>query len=608
MSHPPKDGAEGDTTPATFEQIYRDHLWGGDDHAFFSGSGSHSPTIVAPYVEAVRAFLRRFDHPPSVVDLGCGDFNVGSQIRDLCGHYTACDVVPDLIEYNRRRFAALDVDFRLHDLRSDTVPVCDVLFIRQVLQHLSNADIAQGLERLQGRCRFLVVTEHVPARVDFPPNQDKPSGASIRVDFGSGVVLTESPFDLARESEEVLCEVPEYDGIVRTIAYGLDRDAVARLHLAPARSTSSDEVFVLVSHHGSLVTLTPEGLALSHSMPDRDYGEPIVFRKSGNRIHPEVTFSCLHPAQAASLARIEIVEGVPGTPHGTVVLRQGDGVLSAEPATRELVPRAAISDWEIFRKRHLKRADLASLSGLRAPSWRRGQAIPRLLHQTYPTATVPDIIAPSIAALRARHPDFSYRLWTDAEIPDFIHDHYGRAIRDAYLRINPVYGAARADLFRYLMVYRLGGVYLDIKSSTAKPLADVLRPDDQYLLSQWGDSGVGGARWWGEHPELYNVPGGEFQQWFVISTPGHVLLERVINRVLANIETYDPRYSGVGKMAVVRLTGPIAYTLAILPELSQAPHRWFDANHELIYSSIERHGVLFPSHYSVQDQPVILAK
>ena len=175
------------------------------------------------------------------------------------------------------------------------------------------------------------------------------------------------------------------------------------------------------------------------------------------------------------------VEGIPGTPHGTVALRHGEGVLSAEPATRDLVPRTAISDWEIFRKRHLKRADLASLSGLRAPSWRRGQAITRLLHQTYPTATVPDIIAPSIAALRARHPDYSYRLWTDDEIPDFIHDHYGRAIRDAYLRINPVYGAARADLFRYLMVYRLGGVYLDIKSSTAKPLTDVVRPDDQYL-------------------------------------------------------------------------------------------------------------------------------
>jgi inositol phosphorylceramide mannosyltransferase catalytic subunit len=608
MSQSPTDQSEDETSPTPFEQVYRDHLWGGDEHAFFSGTGSHSPTIVAPYVEAIRAFLRRFPAPPNVVDLGCGDFNVGSQLRDLCGQYTACDVVPDLIGYNRTRYADLNVDFRVHDLRTDTLPTCDVLFIRQVLQHLSNADIARGLERIRGRCRFLVVTEHVPSAAYFPPNQDKPSGASIRVDFGSGVVLTEAPFDLARESEELLCEVPEYDGWVRTIAYGLDREAVAQLQLAPAVSTSSDEIFVLMTHHGSWVTLTPEGTALSHSMPDRDYGEPIVFRKSDGRVQPEATFSCLHPAQAAALSRLEIAENVPGTPYGSVVLRDGTHVLSAEPATRDLVPRAGIAEWEIYRKRHLKRSDLASLSGLRAPIWRRGTQIPKLLHQTYPTAEVPEAIAPSVAALRARHPDYTYRLWTDAEIPDFIHDHYGRAIRDAYLRINPVYGAARADVFRYLMVYRLGGVYLDIKSSTAKPLGEVLQPTDQFLLSQWGDNGQGAARWWGEHPELYNVPGGEFQQWFVIASPGHVLLERVINRVLANIETYDPRYSGVGKMAVVRLTGPIAYTLAILPELGHGTHRWFDANRDLVYSSIERHGVLFPTHYSVQDQPVILAR
>ena len=44
---------------------------------------------------------------------------------------------------------------------------------------------------------------------------------------------------------------------------------------------------------------------------------------------------------------------------------------------------------------------------------------------------------------------------------------------------------ARADFFRYLLVYQLGGVYLDIKSSLDKPLKDVLRAEDQFILTHW---------------------------------------------------------------------------------------------------------------------------
>ena len=35
-----------------------------------------------------------------------------------------------------------------------------------------------------------------------------------------------------------------------------------------------------------------------------------------------------------------------------------------------------------------------------------------------------------------------------------------------------------ADVFRYLAVYREGGVYLDVKSTVTCPLDEVLSPDD----------------------------------------------------------------------------------------------------------------------------------
>lgn len=85
---------------------------------------------------------------PDVVDLGCGDFKVGSQLRPWCGRYTACDVVPDLIAFNRTAFTQLDVDFRVLDMVEDPLPAGDVVFVRQVLQHLSNAAISKAIAKI----------------------------------------------------------------------------------------------------------------------------------------------------------------------------------------------------------------------------------------------------------------------------------------------------------------------------------------------------------------------------------------------------------------------------------------------------------------------------
>jgi hypothetical protein len=39
------------------------------------------------------------------------------------------------------------------------------------------------------------------------------------VSFGSGLVLTEPPFSLKSKSDDILCEVREFSGIIRTIVF-----------------------------------------------------------------------------------------------------------------------------------------------------------------------------------------------------------------------------------------------------------------------------------------------------------------------------------------------------------------------------------------------------
>lgn len=206
-----------------FSDVYHSSLWGeADEPGFFSGTGSHDPRIVEPYAEAVTALLRELPRKPDVVDLGCGDFHIGSRIRPACGRYVACDVVAPLIAANRARYAHLDVDFRCLDIAGDELPAGDVVFLRQVLQHLDNDRIARVLAKLH-RYQVLVLTEHLPLAPDFPPNAKKRLGASTRLArmVPSGVVLTAPPFNLKPVHSRVLCEVREGAGVIQTVAYTL---------------------------------------------------------------------------------------------------------------------------------------------------------------------------------------------------------------------------------------------------------------------------------------------------------------------------------------------------------------------------------------------------
>jgi hypothetical protein len=200
-----------------FGAIYRQKHWGGEDRDFYSGSGSYAPDVIEPFVAAVRSYLGAFPNPPIVVDLGCGDFAAASRLVDLAQHYCACDVVPELIARNRRMFALPNLSFHLVDGVTDPLPSGDVVIVKQVLQHLRNDQISAIVRRL-AQFPVWIICEHLPSG-EFVPNRDKLASGYTRLELNSGIVLTETPFRVAPKTTDVLCEVFEGGGIVRTTAY-----------------------------------------------------------------------------------------------------------------------------------------------------------------------------------------------------------------------------------------------------------------------------------------------------------------------------------------------------------------------------------------------------
>lgn len=247
------------------------------------------------------------------------------------------------------------------------------------------------------------------------------------------------------------------------------------------------------------------------------------------------------------------------------------------------------------------------------PLFAQGERIPLVLHQTYRTSSLPEELLQNVEYLKKLNPGWQYKFYDDAAVASYILTNYGEKIYNYYLRINPNYGAARADLFRYLLMYKEGGVYLDIKSTLSKPLDEIIRPDDRYLLCGWCNMKGQKYETAGMYKELEDIEGGEYQQWHIIAAPGAPFLREVILKVLKNIDNYNPWSCKVGKDAVLRLTGPIAYTLAISPLRGKYPHRYerFDEDCGLIYTSLKdvnHHTVVLENHYANQVESIIKLK
>jgi len=132
-------------------QIYEKKLWGISDTNtdFYSGEGSHKNEFVAPYLTHIISFLKSFNPPLRLLDLGCGDFNIGDKLTPYTASYTGVDIVPKLIERNQKIYQNKKVTFKCLDIAKDVLPVAhDCVIVRQVLHHLSNTAIKAVLPKL----------------------------------------------------------------------------------------------------------------------------------------------------------------------------------------------------------------------------------------------------------------------------------------------------------------------------------------------------------------------------------------------------------------------------------------------------------------------------
>ena len=212
------------------------------------------------------------------------------------------------------------------------------------------------------------------------------------------------------------------------------------------------------------------------------------------------------------------------------------------------------------------------------------------------------IFKKNIDYIKKLNPGWKYKLLDDNDMIEYMKKNYSPYILEVYNKINPKYGAARADFLRYILLYKEGGAYFDIKSAMKYPLDQIIKYDDEYILTH--------DKCKCQSSNL-DSEDGEFQQWHIICKPRHPFLKKVINNIIKNILEYDIKKDGTGKQGVLKITGPIAYTRSIIPLLSDNKYTIYEMNDHigLLYNNIDTlsHIGLFENkHYSKLDEPIVL--
>ena len=101
----------------------------------------------------------------------------------------------------------------------------------------------------------------------------------------------------------------------------------------------------------------------------------------------------------------------------------------------------------------------------------RSVHIPQIIHQTWKDDNIPDRFHAFVRSWRVHHPGWEYILWTDASSRHFIQMHF-----PDFLPLYDRYPTAiqKVDAARYLILYKLGGIFADLDVECMKNLVPLL--------------------------------------------------------------------------------------------------------------------------------------
>lgn len=152
--------------------------------------------------------------------------------------------------------------------------------------------------------------------------------------------------------------------------------------------------------------------------------------------------------------------------------------------------------------------------------------IPRILHQIWVGGPVPHRFSDYMRSWTKHHPQWEYVLWTDRNLPEL----RNRSTYDRAHTIVPrdAVGQFRADILRYEILHRYGGLYADMDTMALRPVDEAIG-DHRAFAAAEDENWVGNT--------------------YLACVPGHPVMAELISGIPASVRRNRRRRPN-------RITGP----------------------------------------------------
>jgi mannosyltransferase OCH1-like enzyme len=139
------------------------------------------------------------------------------------------------------------------------------------------------------------------------------------------------------------------------------------------------------------------------------------------------------------------------------------------------------------------------------------QKIPMMIWQTMKTNVVPVFMKDYADTWIDLNPEYEYHFFDDNDVIEFISSDFPNYL-EGYNKLE--YGASKADLWRYLIIYKYGGVYADLDCKCLHPLREWIK-NEATFVTQLGTN-------------------KDICQWLIISVPNNPIFLKAAEKILEN--------------------------------------------------------------------------
>jgi mannosyltransferase OCH1-like enzyme len=208
--------------------------------------------------------------------------------------------------------------------------------------------------------------------------------------------------------------------------------------------------------------------------------------------------------------------------------------------------------------------------------------IPLHIYQTWCTKSLPPKMKQCVDKLKVDNPEFTHHLFDDTMCKEFIENNFNKNVLHAYINLKP--GAFKADLWRYCVLYKKGGVYLDIKYQCEPDfkLIDLVKDNNNIFVGEFESDNSPNPL--GTNPVIID---DAVYTGLIISKPNNPIFYKVIEKICDNVKTkyYDQYLTGQ--------TGPVLFRKCFQKKnIQNIQYAYYEVNHRGFIKNIHNNKLI----------------